>query len=65
MSDSKYTLILLREDPAIVQQLDERAAREGTDRTKLIRRAIRLLLLSNVPSDGNIRDVTEDAAQAA
>lgn len=64
MSDSKYTLILLREDPAIVQQLDERAAREGTDRTKLIRRAIRLLLLSSVPTDGDFRDA-EEAAQAA
>ena len=56
--------ILFNEDPAVIRRLDEQAAREGTTRAALIRRAIRreLSLLLEVPSNGNIRDEEAKAA---
>lgn len=59
MATSKYsTHILFNEEPDIVRLLDERAAQEGTDRAKLIRRAIRreLSLLPCPSTDGTVRD---------
>lgn len=67
MSRSKFTAhVLFNEEPEIVRLLDERAAQEGTDRAKLIRRAIRreLSLLPGDSTSGTVRD-EEDAAQAA
>jgi flagellar biosynthesis component FlhA len=67
MATTKYTVqILLNEEPEVIRLLEEQAEREGTDRTKLIRRAIRRelgLFLPPVSTHGNLRD--EEAPQAA
>lgn len=66
MAGSRFSVhILFNEEPEVIRLLDEQAAREGTDRAKLIRRAIRreLSLLPAVLTSENVRD--EEAAQAA
>ena len=59
--------VLFNEDPNVIRLLDELAAREGTSRAALIRRAIRreLSLLAFVSTNENVRDEESAAPIAA
>lgn len=60
----RYWLLI---EPEIMRLVDAQAAQADESRQTFIRRAIRRELdrVAGVPGTGNIRDVTEDAAQAA
>lgn len=64
MSEKAKVRIVVDEDAAIVERLDAIAAREGIARADVLRRAIRLLVLSTptVTSFGNIPEMVDQAA---
>ena len=48
MSETRErNVVTFEDDPAIIKQLDQMAQAEGTGRSALIRRAIRLMLFSS------------------
>jgi hypothetical protein len=68
MSETKErNLITFEEDPAIIERLDAMAQAEGTKRSALIRRALRILLFStpSFPTFEKSPKVEEPAEAAA
>lgn len=65
MEEPRKITFSIQEDPEIVRLIDQRAEEEGTSRSAIIRRAIRLHIFSlpKVPTSGNIPD--EQAAEQA